>query len=185
MSNVYLGQIIYAGFQFAPVGFAYCNGATLPIAQYSALFSLLGTQYGGNGTSTFQLPNLAGRVPIGQFQSPGTSNYVIGQQSGSETVTLTTGQLPAHTHTATLNAATNKATAQVPTAGALLAKSVDLGNANALPNIYVPSTVTPTTVALGGLTVNPAGSNQPVSVLQPYLTLNALIATSGIYPSRN
>jgi microcystin-dependent protein len=185
MSEPFIGQILYVGFNFAPRGWATCDGQLLSIAQNTALFSLLGTTYGGNGQTTFALPDLRSRVPVHQGQGPGLSPYVIGQQAGSESVTLTTGQLPAHTHTATLNAATNKATAQSPTAGALLAKSVDLGAVNALPNIYVPSTVTPTTVALGGLTVNPAGSSQPVPVLQPYLTLTAIIALQGIFPSRN
>lgn len=184
MSDVYLGQIIPFGFQFAPQGFAYCNGATLPISQYAALFSLLGTYYGGNGQTTFQLPNLSGRVAVGQFQSPGTSNYVIGEVGGTETTTLNVTNLPAHNHTATLNATTAKGSSQVAAAGSLLAKSVDSGG-TAVPEIYVPAGTSGTAVALGGLTVGLTGNNQPFSILQPYLAINYCIAISGIYPSRN
>ncbi|THD34760.1 MAG: phage tail protein [Sphingomonas sp.] len=184
MSDVYLGQIVPFGFQFAPVNFAYCNGAILPISQYTALFSLLGTYYGGNGTTNFALPNLSGRAAIGQGQSPGTSNYVIGEQGGTENTTLTIGNLPAHNHTATLNATTAKATSQVAAAGSLLAKSVDSGG-TAVPDIYVPAGTSGAQVALGGLTVGVTGNNQPFSILQPYLAINYCIATSGIYPSRN
>lgn len=184
MSNVYLGQIVQFGFQFAPVGFQYCNGATLPISQYAALFSLLGTQYGGNGQTSFQLPNLGGRTAIGQFQSPGTSSYTIGQASGSETATLTINNLPAHTHTGTLSANQTKATAQTPQAGSLLARSVDTSGSVA-PAIYVPAGTAGTQVALGGVVTNPTGSNAPFSILQPYLAINYCIATTGIYPSRN
>ncbi|MDB5678686.1 phage tail protein [Sphingomonas bacterium] len=185
MSNVYLGQIVQFGFQFAPQGFQYCNGATLPISQYSALFSLLGTQYGGNGTQTFQLPNLNGRAAIGQFQSPGTSNYVIGQSGGSESATLNITNLPAHTHTGTLSANQTKATLQTPQAGALLARAADPSSAGSTPEIYVPAGTAGTQVALGGVVTNPTGNNVPFSIIQPYLTINYCIATSGIYPSRN
>ena len=185
MSDVYLGQIIPFGFQFAPQGFAYRNGATLPISQYSALFSLLGTYYGGNGQSTFQLPNLSGRVAIGQFQSPGTSNYVIGQSAGTETVSLTIGNLPAHTHTGTLNAVATKATAQVPATGSQLARSNDPSSSASTPEIYVPTGTAGTQVALAGVNTNPTGNNVPVGILQPYLAINYCIAISGIYPSRN
>lgn len=181
MSNVYLGQIVPFGFNFAPRGFAFCNGALLSISQNSALFSLLGTQYGGNGTTTFALPNLNGRAAIGQGQSSGTSNYVIGQSGGSETTTLTVANLPAHTHT--LSAVQAKATTQAPAAGSLLARSSDGSAVGSLPEIYVPAGTAGTQVALGGVGVT--GSGTPASTLDPYLAINYCIATSGIYPSRN
>lgn len=181
MSNVYLGQIVPFGFQFAPVGFAFCNGATLPISQYSALFSLLGTYYGGNGSSTFQLPNLAGRTAIGQGQSAGTSSYVIGQLGGTESATLGVNNLPAHTHT--LSAVQAKATAQAPATGSLLARSSEGSTGGSLPQIYVPAGTAGTQVALGGVGIT--GSNAAFSLLNPFLTINYCIATSGIYPSRN
>jgi len=96
----YLGSISLVPYNFAPQGSAFCDGSLLPISQYTALFSLLGTTYGGDGQSTFALPDLRGRVAIGMGQSPGTSNYVIGQSGGEETITLTTEQLPVHMHPA-------------------------------------------------------------------------------------
>lgn len=185
MSNVYLGQIVQFGFQFSPVGFQYCNGATLPISQYAALFSLLGTQYGGNGSQTFQLPNLNGRAAIGQGQGPGTSNYPIGSIVGTESATLTIPNLPAHTHTGTLSANQTKATLQTPQAGALLARAADPSSAGSTPEIYIPAGTAGTQVALGGVVTNPTGGNAPFSIMQPVLAINYCIATTGMYPSRN
>src|SRR5580704_15922794 len=103
MSTPFLGMIITVGFNFAPRGWALCNGQLMPISQNTALFSLLGTTYGGNGTTTFALPNLQSRVPVHFGQGPGLSPYVIGQSGGAETVALTINQLPAHTHAIALN----------------------------------------------------------------------------------
>src|SRR5437867_8649105 len=103
MSTPFLGMIILVPYNFAPRGWAFCNGQILPIAQNTALFSLLGTTYGGNGQTTFALPDLQSRVPIGAGQGPGLSNYDIGQQGGNEHVTLTLNELPLHTHAVTLN----------------------------------------------------------------------------------
>ena len=183
MSNVFLGQIITCGFNFAPVGFQFCNGAILPISQYSALFSLLGTQFGGNGTTTFALPDLRGRVPVGTQQGPGLSNYVIGQAGGTESVTLTSAQMPIHTHTTTVSAATAKATLATPAANVVLARAVDTAG-TVTPVIYAPAG-TATAVALGGVNTATAGGSQPFGNLQPYLAITQVIATSGIYPSRN
>src|SRR6476659_7582144 len=102
MSEPFLGEIRMVGFNFAPQGWALCNGQILSIAQNTALFSLLGTTYGGNGTQTFGLPNLQSRVPMHWGQGPGLSNYVIGEQTGTENVTILTSNLPPHTHTATV-----------------------------------------------------------------------------------
>src|SRR5258706_8684270 len=98
MSNPYLGEIRIVGFNFAPTGWAMCNGQLMSIAQNTALFSLLGTMYGGDGQTTFALPNLQGRVPIHTGQSPGTSNYVMGQMAGAEQMTLLASQMPIHSH---------------------------------------------------------------------------------------
>lgn len=197
MSEPFIGQIEYFGFNFAPRNWAFCNGQLLPINQNAALFSLLGTTYGGNGTTTFALPDLRGRTAIHWGSGPGLSNYSLGQVSGTETVTLLTTQMPAHVHSATytpttqpvINAATAKATASIPSAGALLARSVDDSpNPGAQVRIYAPAGTTPT-VSLGGVNVAGttaiAGSNVPVSNLPPYLTINTCIALFGIFPSRN
>jgi microcystin-dependent protein len=181
MTQIYVGQIIQGGWNFAPSGTALCNGQLLAISQNAALFSLLGTTYGGNGVQTFALPNLQGRVPIHWGQGPGLSNYVIGQQAGTESATLLQTNLPSHTHT--LSATTSKATAQPPAAGSLLAHSVDLSGGGSLPAIYFPTGTNPPTVALGG--VGLTGGGQPFSILQPYLAITFCIALFGIFPSRN
>ena len=196
MASVYLSQIIPFGCNFAPRGLAFCNGQTLAISQNSALFALLGTTYGGNGTTTFNLPNLQSRVTVHFGTGPGLSSYQLGQSSGTETVSLSSGQLPAHTHTATfdgtsstLSASAVKATAQIAAAGSLLGKSIDNAGTTT-PLIYSPAG-SATVAALGGLnvagtvTVNPAGSSQPVPIIQPYLAINFCIALQGVFPSRN
>ncbi|MDL2351297.1 MAG: tail fiber protein [Pseudomonadota bacterium] len=196
MASVYLSQIVPFGCNFAPRGFAFCNGQILSIAQNTALFSLLGTTYGGNGQTTFALPNLQSRVPVHFGTGPGLSNYALGQTGGGESVTLTASQLPAHTHTATFNGSTStlnstavKATTQIAAAGSLLGKTVDNGGTTT-PLIYAPAG-SAAGAALGGLnvagtvTVNPNVGGQPTSVIQPYLAINFCIALQGIFPSRN
>jgi microcystin-dependent protein len=184
MATPFIGEIVGFGGNFAPRGYALCQGQLLSIAQNTALFSILGTTYGGNGQTTFALPDLRGRAPIGQGQGPGLQNYSLGQNGGTESTTLQTGNLPSHTHAGTLNATTTKATSQVAAAGSLLAKSVDTGG-TAVPDIYVPAATTGAQVALGGLTIGNTGSNLPFAILSPYLTINWLIALEGIFPSRN
>jgi microcystin-dependent protein len=188
MSETYLGEIRTFGFAFAPRGTSMCNGQILAINQFTALYSLLGTYYGGNGTSTFGLPNLQGRVPMHQGQLAGGSNYVLAQTGGTERTTLTINNLPAHNHTfnGSLTAITAKASAQAPADGSLLARTNDQYGTDS-PQIYVPAGTTGTTAALGGLngTVGVTGGSQPVSLLQPYLTLNFCINLQGIYPSRS
>lgn len=188
MSDQFLGSISMFGFNYAPQGYALCNGDVLPISSNTALYSLLGTSYGGNGQSTFALPDFRGRSPIHQGQGPGLAPYATGQNGGTETVTLTIDQMPAHTHVATgaLNASQAKGSTQLPDVGSLLARGVDKGSAGAVPAIYVPSGTTGTQVALGGLTVTNAltGNSQPFSNRDPYLTVNFCIALQGIYPSR-
>jgi microcystin-dependent protein len=197
MADPFLGQIIQGGWNFAPVGWSMCNGALLPISQNTALFSLLGTYFGGNGTTTFALPDLRGRSMIGQGQGPGLSPYVIGEMAGTESTTLTPQSLPPHTHTATftstssLDASTTKATSQIPQTGGPLGRGVDGDNdPNALPFIYCPAG-TATSVALGGLnvagtiTIQPTGGAQPFPILSPFNTVTMVIALVGIFPSRS
>ncbi len=196
MTSPFLGQIIQGGWNFAPRGYSMASGQIMSIAQNTALFSLLGTTYGGNGQTTFALPNLNGRSMIGTGQLAGGSFYSLGEVQGTETTTLLITNMPQHNHTATfsgsgaMNASTTKATVQVPSAGATLGKSVDGSSVGSQPDIYCPSgTATP--VALGGLnvagtvTVNVAGGSQPFSILNPQLVVTVCIAIEGIFPSRN
>ena len=171
--ETFLGEIrMFAG-NFAPTGWAFCQGQLLPIAQNQALFSLLGTTYGGNGTTTFALPDLRGRVPVGFGQGPGLSNRVIGEQFGSELVTLNINQMPSHNHT--VNAVTTEGNQNLPT-NSLPAntKTLDKEYSDANANTTMKATM-----------VNPTGGNQPFGVTQPSLGVNFIIALQGIYPSRN
>jgi microcystin-dependent protein len=195
MSDPFLGMIAQFGFNFAPTGWALCNGQTVAIQQNAALFALLGTFYGGNGQTTFQLPNLQSRVAVGMGQGIGLSPYVIGEMAGTEHVTLTVSNLPAHTHTATFSststfdASTTKAGGQIPAAGSVLGRVDDAAGVST-PQIYCPAGTT-ASIALGGLnvagtvTVNPTGGNIPVQTLPPFLAINYSIALNGIFPSRN
>ena len=166
----FIGEIrIFAG-NFAPKGWAFCSGQILPISQNTALFSLLGTTYGGNGSSTFALPNLNGRVPIHPSQGPGLSYYDLGEVGGSETVTLTTANLPAHNHT--IPASTISGTTSVPT-NAVPANTLNTDKE------YASSSNT-TMMETGS-----AGSDVPVNIQQPYISLNYIIALQGVFPPRN
>lgn len=192
----FIGQIMQVGFTFAPKGWAQCQGQLLGIAQQSALFSLLGTTYGGNGQTNFALPNAGGRSLIGTGQSPGTSTYQPGQIGGTESTTLTSGNMPAHTHVATYTGQLQALPAgraelgtetAAPAAGSLLGTVYDA--AGATPVLYVPTGTQGTPVNLGGLsgTVQNsiAGNNQPFSIQMPYLAITTNIALEGIFPSRN
>jgi microcystin-dependent protein len=195
MSSIYIGQILQGGWNFAPRGTAMCNGQIIGIAQNTALFSLLGTTFGGNGQTTFALPDLRSRSMMHHGQGPGLSSVVLGEAGGTENVTLTQNQMPQHTHAATFNststmgASTTKGTLQTPGAGTVLAKTQDSAG-TALPLIYLPSG-TATNVNLGGLNVAGtvtnaiAGGSQPVGIRNPYLGITHAIAMEGIYPSRS
>jgi microcystin-dependent protein len=165
MSEPFLGEIRIVSFTYPPKGWAFCNGQILPIAQNSALFSLLGTTYGGNGVNTFALPNLQGRVPIHTGNS-----FSLGQAQGEQTHTLTVGELPAHSHQA---AGSQAAADQVSPSGALWAATP--------ANAYSTS---PTT-SMRSSAVGSSGGGQPHENMPPYLTLNFCIALVGIFPSRN
>ena len=171
--DMYLGEIRLFGFNFCPVGWTPANGQILPIAQNSALFSLYGTVYGGNGTTTFALPNLTGRAPYGAGTTPGLPPTVIGQLYGNSTVTLATANLPAHTHQ--LNGSSAADTVSSP-AGALLAT---FSGGNIYAAAGSPPNSPMSTTAIGN-----TGGNQPVNTQSPALALTWCVATVGIYPSR-
>jgi microcystin-dependent protein len=180
MSEPFLGQIIIFGGNFAPQGWAFCDGTLLSISQNTALFSLLGTTYGGNGTTTFALPDLRGRAAVGFGQGPGLTNYDLGQSIGTETVTLTVGQIAAHNHMVAANAAT----ANVPSpSGADLAQSFNPTTRQAVTTYSTPPMTAP--VTLDPATVRPSGGSGPHANIQPVLALNYIIALEGIFPSRN
>jgi microcystin-dependent protein len=165
MSTPYIGEIRLFGGNFAPVGWLLCQGQLLPISEYDILFALIGTTYGGDGESTFALPNLASRLPYHQG-----SGYVLGQLGGAETVVLTQQQLPVHTHAANANSPN---ASQASPGG-------NVWGAGTLSN-YTTSQSANTTMNAAALL--PAGNNQPHDNMPPYLCLNFIIATEGIYPS--
>jgi microcystin-dependent protein len=188
MAEPFLGQIMIFAGNYAPNGWAMCQGQTMSISQYTALFSLLGTMYGGNGSQTFQLPNLQGRVPLGMGSGAGLPSYVQGQVGGAASVTLLSSNLPIHTHTFAPSISNLPGDQNDPT-GAIPAISNYGGNPTARPP--VPGTPTPsytkTTSTGAGLTqqTSPSGGNAPVSIESPYIAMNYIIALVGIFPSRS
>lgn len=169
MSEPFLGEIrVFAG-NFAPVGWALCNGALVSIAENDALFSLIGTTYGGDGVSTFGLPDLRGSSPLHQGQGPGLTSHVIGERGGVEHVTLTTAQMPSHSHQP-VYAAT--ATGSAPASARWAAQS-SAAYSDAVPNAQ-----------LAGDALLPAGGGQPHENMPPFLAVTYIIATYGIYPSQ-
>jgi microcystin-dependent protein len=191
--EAFLSTILIWPPNFAPTGWALCAGQLLSINQNAALFSLLGTTYGGDGRTTFALPDLRGRAPVGAGQGVGLSPYILGQVGGTENVTLTTNTLAAHTHQATptglsanVPAVTTIGTTNQASPSVALAAPADAGR-NPI-NIYSGGTPTqslaPGTVT-GSISVGSAGGGQPHANVQPYLALNYIIALQGIYPSRS
>ncbi len=170
MAEPFLAEIRVVPFNFPPTGWAFCNGQILPISQNSAVFSLIGTFYGGNGTSNFALPDLQGRVPIGFGQGPGLTTRTIGESGGAASVTLTGVQIPAHTHA--IAASSQAATTHSPVSG-YAAKSVRTAYATSPVATAAPSAI------------EAGGGNQAHNNLQPYLTLSFIIALNGIFPSRS
>jgi microcystin-dependent protein len=169
----YVGQITLVAFTFAPVDWAFCDGSLLQISQFQALFTLIGTTYGGDGINTFALPDLRGRIPLHQGQGTGLSPYVMGQVAGSETVTLNVLQIPAHTHQAQGVAATGNSTGP---SGAVWA-----GTKGDKP--YVPGVVGEGNMAGGA--IGPAGGNQPHPNIMAYQAINYIIALNGVFPSQS
>lgn len=171
MSSPYIGEIRMFGGSFAPVGWALCQGQTIPISQNDTLFNLIGTTYGGDGQNTFDLPDLQGRVPVHQGQGPGISQqYVIGQEGGVEQVTLTTQQMPSHNHG--FVASTSPANQQSPA-----------------PNLYgymtqaTPYFAGTVDSAMNASMLQPQGGSQPHENMQPFLCVSFIISLYGIYPT--
>jgi len=178
----FIAQISVFGCNFAPQGWALCQGQVMSISQYTALFSLIGTYYGGNGQTTFALPDLRSRAPIGFGQGPGLSNYAIGETGGQETVSINTSSYPTHTHG--LFAGASPATANTP-GSSIEAEGQQTGGRGGTVNLALYSASgTRTTLAPAALTAA-AGGGQPHNNLQPYLTLNFCIALNGIFPARS
>jgi microcystin-dependent protein len=173
MADPFVAEIRIFPFNFAPKGWAFCDGQLMPLSQNTALFSLLGTTYGGDGKSTFALPDMQGNAPIHAGQGKGLSLYDLGQMSGSETVTLLESEIPLHTHT--LQAFATPGDLKEPQAGAVLTRS----NNGAIYNTTISNFVQ---MAPQGLT--PAGGSLPHNNMMPYLTLNFCIALQGVFPPR-
>jgi len=188
MSEPFIGQIQAFGFNFAPRGWALCDGQLLSISSNSALFSLLGTTYGGDGRNNFALPDLRGRVSIHQGTGPGLTTRKMGSKGGSEWVTLTEAQMPSHNHTgqATLsgkvkcNSGAGNADTPVGNSLATISRTNQYSNAGANADM-----ADGTVDASGNLTTSNAGGSQPHLNMQPYLTVNYCIALIGLFPSRN
>ena len=171
MADPFVAEIRIFPFNFAPRGWAWCDGQLLPISQNTALFSLLGTTYGGNGQSNFALPDLQGRAPMHPGQGPGLSLYDLGESSGTETVTLLESEIPSHSHTVRVSA--QDATSRT-VSGQMPATGIGLG-------MFAPQ---PGDVNLSDLATTPAGGDQPHNNMMPYLTLYFCIALQGVFPPR-
>ena len=171
MADPFVAEIRIFPFNFAPRGWAFCNGQLLPISQNTALFSLLGTTYGGDGKSNFALPNLQGSAPMHPGQGPGLSLHDLGETGGTETVTLLESEVPSHSHA--LNASQADGASRIPV-GDLPATGIGIG-------LYAPSgSLTP----MSPNTLSPAGGSLPHNNMMPYLTANFCIALQGIFPPR-
>jgi microcystin-dependent protein len=172
MADPFVAEIRIFPFNFAPKGWAWCNGQLLPISQNTALFSLLGTTYGGNGQTTFALPDLMGRAPMHPGQGPGLSLHDLGETGGSDFVTLLQSEIPSHSHEIHANA--NPANLAAPSPLRSLAR--------AAPGQAYSATISPT--SFNGVAIAPAGGDQPHNNMMPYLTLYFNIALQGIFPPR-
>lgn len=173
----YIGQMMQTGFNFCPRGWALTSGQLLAISQNTALFSLLGTTYGGNGQTTFALPDLRGRVAVHQGQGPGLSPYVLGQVGGADRVTLTAANLPPHNHRGGIQSVASDANSTSPNGNAFALAATDS---------YL-SGIDPTgnTMDRAMIQIAPAGNSLPISTRSPYLTMNWCIALQGIFPQRS
>lgn len=172
-SDPFLGQIAFVPYTFAPRGWADCDGQLLSIAQNSALFSLLGTTYGGDGQTTFALPDMRGRSLVDDGQGPGLQNYVLGERAGQENVTLNISQIPSHNHG--IQAVTDEGNESSPTGNVPAnTKTLDKEYSSSTPNTSMKNTM-----------VGNTGGSQPHENRPPYLVMKCIIALQGIYPSRN
>jgi microcystin-dependent protein len=175
----FVAEIRIFPFNFAPKGWAFCDGQLLPLSQNTALFSLLGTTYGGDGKSNFALPNLQGRAPMHPGQGPGLSLHDLGEAAGTDTVTLLSTEIPTHHHT--FNAASQGATTPNPAGGSYAQGQWTASGTSGNVNIYY--TAAPNTT-LAPNAIGPNNGGQPHNNLMPYLTLNFCIALQGVYPPR-
>jgi microcystin-dependent protein len=174
MSDQFVGEIRIVGFNFAPRGWAFCNGTIMAIRQNTALFSLLGTNYGGDGRVTFALPNLQGAATIGAGQGPGLTERVVGEAGGSATVALIAQQIPIHTHVSACNSAGNQSS---PSSHACATAKVQRQTIN----LYSSTT----NAAMNAASQAVVGGSQPHNNMPPHLALNFCIALQGIYPPRS
>lgn len=178
----YIGEIrLFAG-NFAPNGWAFCDGRSLAISENDALFSLIGTAYGGDGQSTFALPDFRGRVPIGVGQGPGLSNHPIGEKGGKEAITLTAANMPSHLHTGQLVVNNGNATTSVPTTSSSIATSGSFSGRTFLPNLSYNTAVPD--ILIQTVTTTTVGNSTPMSNIKPRLGLNYIISLFGIYPQQ-
>lgn len=193
MDNMFLGQIMAFAFNFSPKGWATCSGQVMSIAQNTALFSLLGTTFGGNGTQTFGLPDLRGRAMVGQGAGPGLTPVDMGQIAGVESVTLTTDNLPAHVHPITTQNIQTKVFVTTSGGGTNEPGKGEsgIGAGGSFPAIFSDSATIGNSDFVGGVTTSVSGStgvvgsSQAFGVRNPYLGMNVCIALQGIFPSRN
>ena len=179
MADPFVAEIRIFPFNFAPRGWAFCNGQILPISQNTALFSLLGTTYGGNGQTTFALPNLQGRAMVGWGQGPGLSLYALGETAGEPNNTLLTTEMPSHTHAPNGGTAPNPATVLSPQGNVW-----GVAGTRRVP-VSLYKAGASTAAAMNPLALGLAGGSLPHSNMQPYLGLSFIIATQGIFPARN
>jgi microcystin-dependent protein len=180
MSQPYVGQILMFGGNFPPSGWAFCQGQTVPISENDTLFNLIGTTYGGDGQSTFKLPDLQGRLPIHMGQGSGLSNYTIGQSSGVETVTLNNLQTPQHNHFVQVNTGNSSNSQSSPGSSTILADA-QVGGTE-IPKAWAPyDSANQTTLKAGTLSLT--GGSQPHENLQPLLAISFCISLFGVYPS--
>jgi microcystin-dependent protein len=183
MYNQYLAMIFQFGSNYAPFQFATCDGQILAIQSNTALFSLLGTYYGGNGTSTFGLPDLRGRTAVGQGDGPGLSSYVIGEEVGTETVTLLSSNIPAHTHSVNAFAATGD---QGSPSNCIFGEGPKTGSGTHIVASHFYQNAAPNTPLNPlSVSVNLGGGSIPMSIVQPFLAITHIIALQGIFPPRN
>lgn len=181
----FIGEIVMFAGNFAPRGWSLCNGQLLAISSHTALFSILGTTYGGDGRTTFALPDLRGRTPIAPGTGPGLPTYRLGQVGGTERNTLTVAQMPSHNHTGTLHVSNANASQSAATANSTIATPGSSDGRSFTPTEGFNTSAPNITMNSGSVTTGNTGSSQAVNNMQPFLGMNYIIAMVGVYPSRN